>query len=94
MPTLIIWRYSILQTIEKAWRGFKPRHDHIFRILPDLEINILKLSLLKTVAAAFHLNNREAKHELAVYDNNYDNNNNSYSALSQYNTGRERELLC
>ena len=30
----------------------------------------LKLSHTKTVTAAFHLNNREAKHELKVYNNN------------------------
>ena len=29
----------------------------------------LKLSHTKTVAAAFHLNNQEAKHELKVYNN-------------------------
>ena len=29
----------------------------------------LKLSNTKTVMAAFHLNNREAKHELNVYNN-------------------------
>ena len=30
----------------------------------------LKLNYAKTVAAAFHLNNREAKRELKVYNNN------------------------
>ena len=30
----------------------------------------LKLSHTKTVTAAFHLNNREAKHELNIYNNN------------------------
>ena len=46
---------------------FKPRHVHTFSISPDLR---LKLSHIKTVTAAFHLNNREAKRELKVYNNN------------------------
>ena len=35
-----------------------------------LQTRRLKLSHTKTVTAAFHLNNREAKHELKVYNNN------------------------
>ena len=35
-----------------------------------LQTRRLKLSHTKTVTAAFHLNNREAKRELKVYDNN------------------------
>ena len=55
-------------TVERAWRGRKPKHDHIFRIPPDLEINMLKFCNSK-MTGAFHLNNREAKRELAVYNN-------------------------
>ena len=50
--------------------GLEPKHDDIFKISPHLEINILKVSHSKTVTVAFHLNNGEAKHELAVYNNN------------------------
>ena len=45
-------------------RDFKPRHVYILSISPDLA-----LSHTKTVTAAFHLNNREAKCELNVYNN-------------------------
>ena len=38
-------------------------------LLAYLQTWRLKLSHTKTVTAAFHLNNREAKHELKVYNN-------------------------
>ena len=42
------------------------RHVYTFAYLQTWR---LKLSHTKTVTAAFHLNNREAKHELKVYNN-------------------------
>ena len=38
-------------------------------LLALLQTSRLKLSIMKTVTAAFHLNNREAKRELNVYSN-------------------------
>ena len=45
---------------------FKPRHVYTFSYLQTWK---LKLSHTKTVTAAFQLNNREAKHELKIYNN-------------------------
>ena len=41
----------------------------MFTLLAYLQTWRLKLSHTKTVTAAFHLNNREAKRELKVYNN-------------------------
>ena len=57
---------ALFWKLEGLEGDFKPRHVYTFIVSPDLR---LKLSHTKTVTAAFHLNNRETKCELKVYNN-------------------------
>ena len=52
------------------WKGLEGTlSQHMFTFSSYLQTWKLKLSHTKTVTAAFHLNNREAKRELKVYNN-------------------------
>ena len=53
---------------ERIWRGLSSQDMTI--LLAYLHTWRLKLSHTKTITAAFHLNNQEAKHDLKVYNNN------------------------
>ena len=64
MPTLMTRRYCILQTIGRV---LSQDMTTISRYFQDWR---LKLSHRKTATVPFYLNNREAKRELAVYNNN------------------------
>ena len=57
---------AYLERLEDFGGHSKPRHDNTFSVSPDLEA---ELSHTKTVTTAFHLNNREAKRELKIFNN-------------------------
>ena len=58
---------ALFRKLEGPRGDFKSRHVYTFTYLQTWR---LKLSHTKTVSAVFHLNNREAKHELKVCNNN------------------------
>ena len=61
-------RYCILRTIGRAWRRSQAKTGlHFSEYLQTWRITI---SHSKTVTAALHLNNREAKRKLTVYISN------------------------
>jgi len=60
--------YSVLMEIGRQWKGVLTKD--MATIKEYLQTWKLKLSTIKTVSAAFHLNNKEAKRELKVNLNN------------------------
>ena len=61
MPTLTAWQYFIQLEIGRRWKELI--------LSAYLQTWRLKLSHAKTLTAAFHLHNREAKRELKVKNN-------------------------
>ena len=75
LPSLISKKYAydddlmLLHTLNN-WKSLKGAlNQDITTLAKYLQTRRLKLSHSKTVMTAFHLNNWEAKHKLAVYNN-------------------------
>ena len=60
---------SVLALLPGNWKDLEGTLGQDMSTLSNLQTWRLKLSHTKTVTAAFHLNNREAKRELKVYNN-------------------------
>ena len=75
LPSMTFQRYAFADDLALLYasRDWKAVEDTISQDMTTLSAYIqiwrLKLSNMKTVTVAFYLNNREAKHELNVYNN-------------------------